>query len=151
MLKRLFLLAMLMVQAGCASTYTPSGRMLQLKQGMDKQSALAIFTKYMKPSKGNGGYCGGNLIRFDKGTPITITSAGYSFQAFKSGDLISSERTGNTITNKYKKVYYQAIGLSDQDVEQIIRLTCTHSQIPEALRVAHLIASGIRGESRGRA
>lgn len=50
-----------------------------------------------------------------------------------------------------KKVYYQAIGLSDEDAEEMIRLSCTHSQIPEVLRVAHLVATGIRGESRGRA
>jgi endonuclease V-like protein UPF0215 family len=51
-----------------------------------------------------------------------------------------------------KKVYFQAIGLADEDAEDIIRLSCTHSQIPEVLRVAHLIGSGItKGESRGRA
>ena len=50
-----------------------------------------------------------------------------------------------------KKVYYQTVGLHNGDAEEMIRLSCTHSQIPEVFRVAHLIASGIRGESRGRA
>lgn len=51
-----------------------------------------------------------------------------------------------------KKVYYQAIGLTDEEAEEIIQLSCTHSQIPEALRVAHLIATAIvKGESGGRA
>lgn len=107
MMKQLLVVAILLAQAGCASTYVPSGRMLQLKQGMDKQSAVAIITKYMKPAVGNGVYCGGNVIRFDKGSPLTITADGYSLRAFKSGDLISSEKTGNIITRTYKKVYYQ--------------------------------------------
>jgi hypothetical protein len=51
-----------------------------------------------------------------------------------------------------KKVYYQSIGLTDEETEEIIQLSCTHSQIPEPLRVAHLIATAIiKGESSGRA
>lgn len=51
-----------------------------------------------------------------------------------------------------KKVYYQSIGLSDEETEEIIQLSCTNSQIPEALRVAHLIATAVvKGESGGRA
>jgi endonuclease V-like protein UPF0215 family len=51
-----------------------------------------------------------------------------------------------------KKVYYQNVGLIDEEAEDIIRLSCTHSQIPESLRVAHLIATAmVKGESGGRA
>lgn len=51
-----------------------------------------------------------------------------------------------------KKVYYQCVGLSDEEAEEVIRLSTTHSQIPEPLRVAHLIATAIiKGESGGRA
>lgn len=51
-----------------------------------------------------------------------------------------------------KKVFYQAVGLEDEEVEEVIELSTTHSQIPEALRVAHLIATAIvKGESFGRA
>jgi endonuclease V-like protein UPF0215 family len=51
-----------------------------------------------------------------------------------------------------KKVYYQVIGLNDEDAEDAIKLSTTHSQIPEPLRVAHLIATAIvKGESEGRA
>jgi endonuclease V-like protein UPF0215 family len=51
-----------------------------------------------------------------------------------------------------KKVYYQNIGLEDEETEEIIRLSTTHSYIPEPLRIAHLIATGIvKGESGGRA
>ena len=41
------------------------------------------------------------------------------------------------------KVYMQTAGVSKEDAQKILRLTSTRSNIPEALRVAHLIASGI--------
>ena len=51
-----------------------------------------------------------------------------------------------------KKAYYQTIGLEDEEAEDIIRLSSTHGDIPEPLRVAHLIATAIiKGESSGRA
>ncbi len=50
------------------------------------------------------------------------------------------------------KVFYQNIGISDEDAEDAIAISCTHGQIPEALRVAHLIVTAIvKGESFGRA
>lgn len=42
-----------------------------------------------------------------------------------------------------EKIYIQADGISVDDAERIVRLTSTRSNVPEALRVAHLIASGI--------
>jgi endonuclease V-like protein UPF0215 family len=45
--------------------------------------------------------------------------------------------------NEEEKIYVQAIGIKVEDAEKIIRLTSTRSSIPEPLRVAHLIASGI--------
>jgi endonuclease V-like protein UPF0215 family len=42
-----------------------------------------------------------------------------------------------------KKIYVHVVGVSLLDAETIVRLTSTRSNIPEALRVAHLIASGI--------
>lgn len=53
---------------------------------------------------------------------------------------------------KNKSIYYQFTGLTRKEAEDIIRLSCTHSLIPEPLRVAHLIASAlVKGESGGRA
>jgi len=53
---------------------------------------------------------------------------------------------------KIKNIYFQFKGLSQEEVEKIIKLSCTRSLIPEPLRVAHLIASAvIKGESGGRA
>jgi endonuclease V-like protein UPF0215 family len=45
--------------------------------------------------------------------------------------------------NEKAKVYMQTAGVSKEDAQKILRLTSTRSNIPEALRVAHLIASGI--------
>ncbi len=51
-----------------------------------------------------------------------------------------------------KKIYYQVIGMADKEAEEVIRLSSTHSNIPEPLRIAHLIAGAlVKGESGGRA
>jgi len=51
-----------------------------------------------------------------------------------------------------KKIYFQACGLSENDAAEIIKRSATRSLIPEPLRIAHLIATGIiLGESVGRA
>ncbi len=52
---------------------------------------------------------------------------------------------------KWEKLYFQKAGLSAKECEEIFALTCVRSNIPEPLRVAHIIASGFGGESRGRA
>ena len=41
-----------------------------------------------------------------------------------------------------KKIYMQVAGISQDDAQKILWLTSTRSNIPEALRVAHLVASG---------
>lgn len=53
-----------------------------------------------------------------------------------------------------EKVYlfYQSIGLKNNTAEEIIKLSCVRSYIPEPLRVAHILATAfVRGESSGRA
>jgi uncharacterized protein len=48
-------------------------------------------------------------------------------------------------------VYVQRVGLPLEETERVIRRLAVHSNIPEPLRTAHLIAGGIAtGESRGR-
>jgi hypothetical protein len=48
-------------------------------------------------------------------------------------------------------VCMQMAGIKRADAEQVVKLTSTRSLVPEPLRVAHLIATGIaRGESVGR-
>lgn len=40
-------------------------------------------------------------------------------------------------------LYVQAVGISEEDVRVILRKTSTRSNVPEALRVAHIVASGL--------
>jgi hypothetical protein len=42
-----------------------------------------------------------------------------------------------------KKVYMEIAGISLADAQEIVELTSTSSNLPEPLRVAHLIASGV--------
>jgi len=50
------------------------------------------------------------------------------------------------------KIYVQLSGLNIEKAKEILKITCTRSLIPEPVRIAHLIASGITfGESRGKA
>lgn len=46
-------------------------------------------------------------------------------------------------------VYMQVAGISKEDAEKVLKATSTRSNIPEALRVAHIIASGL-ASSRNR-
>jgi endonuclease V-like protein UPF0215 family len=45
--------------------------------------------------------------------------------------------------SKDEKVYMELSGILEEDARKIVKLTSTRSSVPEALRVAHLIASGI--------
>jgi len=69
-------------------------------------------------------------------------------------NLSKSQERWNTILNAgeplemptrrgKKKIYMQVAGISRDDAQEILRLTSTRSNIPEALRVAHLVASGV--------
>lgn len=51
-----------------------------------------------------------------------------------------------------KKIFIQAAGISPRKASEIVKATAIHSLIPEPIRIAHIIASGIKnGESHGRA
>ena len=53
---------------------------------------------------------------------------------------------------KIDRIYCQIAGLSIERAKSILKITSTHSLIPEPIRIAHLIASGVAfGESKGRA
>ncbi|MBN2110303.1 MAG: DUF99 family protein [Methanosarcinaceae archaeon] len=66
------------------------------------------------------------------------------------------ERAGKIVKVSTKDVlnpvYIQCSGIEMKDAASIVKLSATRSNIPEPLRVAHLIATGIiLGESRGKA
>lgn len=53
---------------------------------------------------------------------------------------------------KSGSLYFKAIGIDDQEAKNLIKKTTHRGNMPEPVRLAHLIASGVsRGESKGRA
>jgi uncharacterized protein len=48
-----------------------------------------------------------------------------------------------TTRNPKQKIYVETAGITNPTTEEVLKLTSTRSKIPEPLRVAHLIASGI--------
>jgi len=66
----------------------------------------------------------------------------------KSGERWKASQSAGKIfeiftRSRNEKVYMQTSGILEEDARKILQLTSTRSSIPEALRVAHLIASGI--------
>jgi endonuclease V-like protein UPF0215 family len=56
------------------------------------------------------------------------------------------------ITTQHNPIYIKCIGLLLEEAKEIINISTIRGVIPEPIRVAHLIASGItRGESYGKA
>ncbi|MBW2981470.1 DUF99 family protein [Candidatus Woesearchaeota archaeon] len=54
--------------------------------------------------------------------------------------------------HKVGKIYIQLNGVTVENAKEIIRISCTRSLLPESIRVAHIIAAGIKlGESKGKA
>ncbi len=53
---------------------------------------------------------------------------------------------------KIGKIYVQYVGINKETVKELLKITTTHSFLPEPIRAAHIIATGlIKGESKGRA
>jgi uncharacterized protein len=60
------------------------------------------------------------------------------------------EKAGSVIS--VEGVYMQLAGISIDKAKEIVKIVCTRSLIPEPIRIAHIIASGITyGQSRGKA
>jgi len=62
------------------------------------------------------------------------------------------EKAGKLIEVRTRRaeeaVYMQIAGISEGDAEKILKSTSTRSNVPEALRVAHIIASGLCSAKR---
>ena len=53
---------------------------------------------------------------------------------------------------KQGKIYFQHAGIPEHQAREVIKLTTTSGDLPEPVRLAHIIASGVEsGDSRGRA
>ncbi|NMC60099.1 MAG: DUF99 family protein [Candidatus Methanofastidiosa archaeon] len=61
------------------------------------------------------------------------------------------EKAGKIYSGKVQEnsdIFFQFKGLEEEDARELIRISSMHSNIPEPLRVAHIIATGVvRGES----
>lgn len=56
------------------------------------------------------------------------------------------------IKTKHNPIYIKCVGISKNDAKEIIHISTIRGVLPEPLRIAHLIASGVtRGESYGKA
>lgn len=54
--------------------------------------------------------------------------------------------------HKAEEIYFQVTGMTVEKAREMLKMTSTRAQIPEPVRVAHLIGAGIgKGESTGRA
>jgi len=52
---------------------------------------------------------------------------------------------------KGKNIYFQVYGMDKHAAEKVIKLSSTHSLVPEPIRISHMIGSGIvLGETKGR-
>lgn len=60
------------------------------------------------------------------------------------------EKAGNVV--QIDNIFVQLTGIDLEQAKKILKIVCTRSLIPEPIRLAHLIASGVTlGESKGRA
>lgn len=70
----------------------------------------------------------------------------------KKYQLMEKAGLPQKITLNDGEIHIQAVGISLQQAQEIIKLSSTNSNIPEPIRAAHLIGAGIvKGESKGRA
>jgi len=69
----------------------------------------------------------------------------------KRVDLIKKERI-HKIKTKHNPIFITFVGINLKEAKEIIKISTIRGVIPEPIRVAHIIASGIkRGESYGKA
>jgi uncharacterized protein len=146
------------------------------KDGLD---ATEVICKMIKKSKHYGQiravildgitYGGFNLVDIqmlyrETGIPVIVVMRSYpDFEKIKSAlkyfpdgetrwAIIKRAGEIERIYGENSPIYIQRTGIGMETVKKIIRLTSIRSNIPEPLRVAHLIATGIiLGESRGKA
>lgn len=113
-----------------------------------------------------GGFNPVNIRKLNKKTGLSVLVVirkKTDFKAFKEAlnNLPNKEKRWEAVKEagkmkelkiKNRKIYFQGKGISERKAKKIIKLSATHSLLPEPIRVAHLIASGIvRGESIGSA
>jgi hypothetical protein len=75
-----------------------------------------------------------------------------NFEDWKDRWMLIRKGTLHKITTQHNPIYIKCSGLPLEEAEEIINISTIRGVIPEPIRIAHLIASGItRGESYGKA
>ncbi len=70
----------------------------------------------------------------------------------KAGEIYSYGPENKALGLRRGKIYFQTAGIKSEEAEKVLKLTVIHGLIPEPIRIAHIIGSGIKkGESKGRA
>ena len=130
-------------------------------------------TKYKKQLKSillNGiNFCGFNVINIEKiysetDIPvITITRDKPNFEKIKNALIknfsdwksrfeIIEKGSLHKIKTDFNPIYIKCVGIDVKEAKEIIKISTIRGVIPEPIRIAHIIASGItRGESYGKA
>ena len=76
----------------------------------------------------------------------------HHFQDWRKRWDLMQKGTLHIVPTSHNPIHVQCAGLSLKEAKEIIKLSTIRGVIPEPLRVAHLIASGVtRGESYGKA
>ncbi|MFQ5758199.1 MAG: DUF99 family protein [Candidatus Bathyarchaeia archaeon] len=68
-----------------------------------------------------------------------LPESGKRWEAMKNAGKLIEVQTRNA----EEPLYMQIVGISEEDAKRILKKTSTRSNVPEALRVAHIIASGL--------
>ncbi len=75
-----------------------------------------------------------------------------NFEDWQDRWQLLQQGTLHKVPTKYNPIFVRTAGISLEPAEEIIKVSTIRGVIPEPIRVAHLIASGItRGESYGKA
>lgn len=99
------------------------------------------------------------LLNRKTGLPVIVTMRGYpDIPSIESAlARIGQEEKTRLLRDageirSHAKIHFQCAGIAPEEAAEMIDVATTNSDIPECLRVAHLIAGGVvRGESRGKA
>ena len=68
-----------------------------------------------------------------------LAESGKRWEAIENAGRLIEVQTRNA----EEPLYVQIAGISEEDAKRILKKTSTRSNVPEALRVAHIIASGL--------
>jgi len=75
-----------------------------------------------------------------------------NFEDWKERLLLIKKGTIHKVKTSHNPIFIKCVGITLSEAKEIIKISTIRGVIPEPIRVAHLIASGIkRGESYGKA